>query len=67
MTKEDCTCHDAWNYNPNTLEVLMHGHSKWSCMSTLLHPHYTSVLGEIPRWRGTTDITLKPQGEASKA
>jgi len=26
MTQEDCICHDAWDYNPNTLEVLMHGY-----------------------------------------
>ena len=65
MTQENYICHDAWNYNPNTLEVLMHGHSEWSCISTLLHPHCTSVLGEILGRRGTTDITLKPWGEAS--
>ena len=67
ITQEDCICHDAWNYNPNTLEVLMHEFSEWSCMYTLLHPYYTSVLGEIPRWRGTTNITLKSRGEISKA
>ena len=67
MTQEDYICHDAWNYNLSTLEVLIHGRSEWSCMSTLLHSHCISVLGEIPRWRGMTDITLKPQGEASKA
>ena len=67
MTQEDHICYDAWNYNPNALEELMHRHSEWSCMSTLLYPHCTSVLGEILRWRDTTDITLKPRGEASKA
>ena len=65
LTQEDCICHDAWNYNPNTFEVLMHRHSEWSCMSTLLHPHCTSALGEILGWRDMTDITLKPWGEAS--
>ena len=67
MTKEDHICYDAWNYNPNALEELMHRHSEWSCISTLLYPHCMSVLGEILRWRDTTDITLKPRGEASKA
>ena len=67
MTQEDCIFHNAWNYNPNTLEVLMQRQSEWSYMSTLLHLHYTSVLGEIPKWRGKIDITLKPGGEASKA
>ena len=66
MTQEDCIFHNAWNYNPNMLEVLMHGHSDWSCMNTLLYPHCTSVLGEIFKGRGTTNITLKPRGEASK-
>ena len=66
MIQEDCIYHDAWNYNPNTLEELMHRHSEWLCMCTFLHPHCTSVLGEIPRWKGTTDITFKPRGEASK-
>ena len=67
MTQEDCNCNDAWDYNPNMLEILMHGHREWSCMSTLLHSHCTSVFDEILRWRGMTDITLKPWGEASKA
>ena len=66
MTQEHCISHDAWKYNPNMLEELMDGHSEWSYMSIVLHPHYTSVLGEIPRWKDMTDITLKLWGEASK-
>ena len=45
----------------------MHGHKKWSCIITLLHPLFTSILGESLRWRGTTNITIKPRSEASKA
>ena len=67
MTQEDCKCHDAWNYDPNTLEVLMHGHNEWSYISTLLYPYCTSVLGEILGRRDMIDITFKPQGEASRA
>ena len=63
MTLEDCVCHDAWKYDPNTFEVLMHGHSELSCMSTLFYPHCMSVLGEVLRRRGKTNITLKPRGE----
>ena len=45
----------------------MHGYRKRSCISTLLHPLFTSILGESLRWRGTTNITFKPRGEVSKA
>ena len=34
---------------------------------TLLHPHFTSVLADCLRWRGTTYIAFKPWSEASKA
>ena len=46
------------------MEVLIHGHSRWSCMSTLLHPHVTCVWGDIPIGLGTSVATFKPSGEA---
>ena len=57
-------CMNLW---PKTSEVLIQGHRRKSCISTLLHPHFTSVLGESLRWRGTTNITFKRWSEASKA
>ena len=33
-------------------------------MCTLLHPHDTSVWGDIPRGLGTIVVTFKPSGEA---
>ena len=41
----------------------MHGHKRWSCMSTLLHPHITCVWGDIPIGLGTSVVTFKPSVE----
>ena len=41
----------------------MHGHRRWSCMSTLLHPHITCVWGDIPIRLGTSVVTFKPSIE----
>ena len=38
----------------------MHGHKRWSCMSTLLHPHITCVWGDFPIGLGTSVVTFKP-------
>ena len=41
----------------------MHGHRRWSCMSTLLHPHATCVWGDIPIRLATSVVTFKPSVE----
>ena len=45
----------------------MHGHRRWSCMSTLLHLHVTCVWGDIPIGFGTRVRTFKLSSEAFQA
>ena len=54
----------AWTNVPKTLEELMHEHMRWSCMSTLLHPHVTCIWGDILIELGTRVRTFKLSSEA---